>query len=254
MKKLLTVLLILSFLLALLIPASAAEQDSRRVFDKGNLLTQAEVARITASAEQAKEQADCDFYIVTYSLTPSQSSYEYRYTGEMFLSEYGRRSSENIVILVVTWDKGQYFYNYYTYGNAMRNISQKEVDYILDHEDVYDAIKGGRVTDGCCAVLGLSAQAYNGRLGVSYWIIAAVAAVIALIVGLFVCLGVWNAYKLKHASVDYPLNHYAQLELTEKKDEFAGTFITKRIIQSGGNGMGGGGSAHGGGAGHRGGR
>ena len=91
-------------------------------------------------------------------------------------------------------------------------------------------------------------------MGASYVSIAIVAAIIALAIGIGSCVAVYMAYKKKNASVDYPLERFAQLKLTEDRDEFAGTFVTRRVIQSGSGGGYGGGSAHGGGGGHRGGR
>ena len=179
--------------------------------------------------------------------------YSYRYTGEMFLMDNGLSDRENIVLLVVSKQGDTYYYDMYTYGDAYDEISQKEVDYILDHTSVYNAIKSGRVSEGACSFFAMSAEAYSGRVGVSYVIIVIVAAILALIVGAVACGAVYAAYKQKNKSVDYPLNRFANLELTDQKDQFAGTFVTKRVIQTN-SGGGGGGSFHGGGGGHRGGR
>jgi hypothetical protein len=54
--------------------------------------------------------------------------------------------------------------------------------------------------------------------------------------------------------VDYPLDQFAKLKLTGESDSFIGSFVTKRVIQSGSGGSRGGGSSHGGGGGHAGGR
>ena len=147
-----------------------------------------------------------------------------------------------------------YYYDMYTYGDASEKINAKEVEYILDHESVYNAIKSGKVADGACAFLALSAQGYLGRVGVSYWIISIVSLVIALLIGAFACGSVYAHYKQKNKSVDYPLDRFAKLQLTREKDHFNGTFVTKRVISSDNGTNGGRGSFHGGGSGHRGGR
>ena len=143
-----------------------------------------------------------------------------------------------------------YYYNMYTYGDANYDINQKEVNYILDDYDVYYNLKGGEIYDGAKAFFELSATAFEGRLGAPWILVILVSAVIALIIGLAVCAGVVASYKKKRASVDYPLEHFAKLELVHSNDIFKGSFVTKRVIQSSSSGGGG----RGGGAGHRGGR
>ena len=64
--------------------------------------------------------------------------------------------------------------------------------------------------------------------------------------------GVVAAYKHKKASVDYPLDRYATLELTKEKDSFVRQYTTRTYSPR--SSSSGGGSRHGGGGGHRGGR
>ena len=131
-------------------------------------------------------------------------------------------------------------------------INQKEVNYILDDYDVYYNLKGGEIYDGAKAFFELSATAFEGRLGAPWILVILVSAVIALIIGLAVCAGVVASYKKKRASVDYPLEHFAKLELTRERDHEIGRFVTTTIISSGSRGGHGGG--RGGGGGHAGGR
>ena len=60
-------------------------------------------------------------------------------------------------------------------------------------------------------------------------------------------------YRKKKASVDYPLDRYARLELTHESDAFVREYTT-RTYSPRSSGSSGGGSRHGGGGGHRGGR
>ena len=62
-----------------------------------------------------------------------------------------------------------------------------------------------------------------------------------------------RAYRKKKATVDYPLDRYARLELTHESDSFVREY-TNRTYSPRSSGGGGGGSRHGGGGGHRGGR
>lgn len=247
-------LLLLSTLFCL--PCMGAADSDQTVFDDAALLTPQAIENIEKTARSARETCDCDFYIATYR-TPQNTvsyGYQFQYTGEAFLSDYGLSARSNIVLLILTLDNGTYYYDMYTYGDAYSRIGQKEVDYILDDDSVFDNIKAGHLEDGACAFLQLSAKAYRGRVGVSYWVIVPVTFIISALIGIGVCAGVKVKYSMKMKSVDYPLNRFAKLELTEQNDVFKGSFVTKRIIESNPGGGGGGGSSHGGGGGHRGGR
>ncbi len=223
---------------------------SQWIYDNAVLFSDEELYKLSAVAATIRENTDCDFYIATHNSTWAIK----KYLGEDFLEDYSLSSSDNIVLLVVTLDGGEYFYNIYTYGDARNRINNKEINYILDNDAVYDNLKSGRLCEGACAYLSLSEQAYSGRLGASYWIIAAVSFVIALIIGICVCVGVKVKYGTKHKSIDYPLDRFAKMELKERQDIFVGSFVTQRVIQSSSGGGRSGGSSHGGGGGHRGGR
>lgn len=254
-KRIFVVLTVLCLLVPAVIPAQAAK-PVKLVDDYADLLSFEEEVRVENAIREASAEASCDFYVATYEIPLGivRDDSGYRYTGEDFLREYGLSSNEDIVILIVSKQGTNFYYDMYTFGDAYDRISNKEVNYILDHETVYDAIKSGRVADGVCAFLPLSAQGYLGRVGASYWIIATVSLILALLIGGFACGSVYAQYKQKNKSVDYPLDRFAKLELTRKEDHFNGTFITKRIIASNNGGGRGGGSFHGGGGGHRGGR
>ncbi|MBQ9804998.1 MAG: TPM domain-containing protein [Clostridia bacterium] len=250
------VLTVLCLLFAAAIPVSA-EKPVPLVDDYAELLSGKAQDRIETAISDASARTGCSFYMATYPIPLGivEENSEYRYTGEDFLKEYGLSQKDNIVILIVSKQGDIYYYDMYTYGAANSKISDKEVNYILDHETVYDNLKGGKLADGACSFFAMSADAYVGRVGVSYWIIAIVALIIALVIGAFACVSVYASYKQKNKSVDYPLDRYATLELTAKQDQFTGSFVTKRVISTGnGSSGGGGGSFHGGGGGHRGGR
>ena len=224
------------------------------MFDHAGLLTADSIAVISQAVYDAAEQSQCAFYVATYR-TPSNVisvNYEFMYTGEDFLAEQGLSMQDDIVLLVITLDDGAYYYDMYYYGDAPSRIPSKEVNYILDHDTVYDSLKSGELEAGSCAFLSLAAKAYCGRVGASYVVIAIVSFGIALLIGIGACAGVKTAYSMKKRSVDYPLNRFAKMELKEQNDIFVGSFVTKRVIQSSSGG--GGRSSHGGGRGHAGGR
>ena len=245
-------LLLLSLLC---LPVAGETIPDEVVFDRAELLSDAEIRAVKEAVFDAWEASDCAFYVATHKVS-AYSAMSFKYTGEDFLRDHGMSEYQTIVLLVITLDQGEYYYNMYYYGDAPRRISEKEVNYILDDDDVFSNLKGGNLTVGIDSFMGLAAKAYEGRIGVSYAIIITISLIIALIIGLIACVSVNSAYKMKKKSVDYPLDKFAKLKLTGQSDIFTGSFITKRIIQtnSGGRGGGGSGSAHGGGSGHAGGR
>ena len=253
-RGLIFILLCTLLAVALLLPASAEGQDpSQRIYDRADFLSDAEEARLEALAAEKATYGGCPIYVATHSMYV-EGYYQGRYLGEKFLRDHGLSSKSDLILLVVTLDRGTYYYDLYLYGDAWDRINSKEVDYILDADGVYDNLKGGRLEAGLTAFLGLSAQGYRGRVGVSYGVIIAVTLTISLLIGFFSCLGVYYSYKAKKKSVDYPLDQFAKLELTEESDVFVGSFVTQRVIQSSSGGGRGGGSSHGGGGGHAGGR
>jgi len=239
----------------LLFPVSgAAQPPEQAVFDRANLLTDQEEANLNALARAKCEESHCAFYVATHRVPTGVSSYSGKYIGEDFLEDHGLSEDGEIILLVITLDRGVYYYDLYLYGDAWDRVNSKERDYILDDDGVYDNIKGGQLEAGVIAFFGLAGQAYAGRVGVSYAVIITVSLIISLLIAFLACFGVYQSYKAKKKSVDYPLDQFAKLKLTDHSDVFAGSFVTRRVIQSGSGGSRGGGSSHGGGSGHGGGR
>ncbi len=236
---------------AMILPTGATVPScpEKVVYDRAGLLTVAEVNALNNAVHEAWHSAEgCAFFVTTHKMN---SQYDDIYKGVDFLRDYDRNGG-SVVVLVITLDRGTYYYDMYYYGRASRRINQREVDYILDHKDVYSNIKGGHLVEGASSFVNLSAQAYNERIaGASYGVIIAISAVISLVIAVVACIGVKSAYSMKKRSVDYPLDRFAKLELTDHQDTFMGSFVTRRVIQSN---SGGGGSSHGGGRGHAGGR
>ena len=238
-------------LMAVLILPTCALTDGQRVFDGGELLSAAEEQRIANAIANTKTPSECDFYFVTFKGTEVRRAGGREFLGDRFLRENGLSDDDTIIVLTVYRENNTYYYDVFTYGNAYSNISDKEIDYILDHPTVYDNIKGGNLAGGAESFFALSAKAYRGRVGVSYVIIGSVSLVIGALIGSVACFGVWKSYKRKKRPVEYPLDRYAKMELREQEDVFTGSFVTSRVIQSNSGGRSGGG---GGGGGHRGGR
>lgn len=248
LKKSAVLLLTLLCLVAVLAFPAAAKET--RVYDPSSMLTESEAASLAARMDELSSEYGVEFYFATYV---AENRYDDFY-GDDYCTRVQNLKGTDAVLLVVTYEKFNrtYYYNMYTYGDANYDINQKEVNYILDDYDVYYNLKGGEIHDGAKAFFELSATAFEGRLGAPWILVILVSAVIALIIGLAVCAGVVASYKKKRASVDYPLEHFAKLELTKEKDSFVREYTTRTYVPRSSGG--GGGSRHGGGGGHRGGR
>jgi uncharacterized protein len=247
LKRTAALLMLLLCLAVLALPAAAEET---RVYDPAGMLSEAEASALAARMDELSSEYGVEFYFATYV---AENRYDDFY-GDDYCTRVQNLNGTDAVLLVVTYEEFNrtYYYNMYTYGDANYDINQKEVNYILDDYDVYYNLKGGEIYDGAKAFFELSAKAFEGRLGAPWILVILVSAVIALIIGLAVCAGVVASYKKKRASVDYPLEHFAKLELTREKDSFVREYTTRTYVPR--SSSGGGGSRHGGGGGHRGGR
>ena len=254
MKKSILMLAVLLLLPAVLLTIPAAAEDQRVIFDNGGFLNTDTEEELTELALEKAEETGCDFYVVTHEMRHEDDEY----WGEDFLEDEGLSENADIIILIITLDDGTYYYDLYLYGDAWDKVPKRERNYLLDHDEVYDNLKGGRLKAGIIAFLNVGAELYEGenagyeayeksfrvKLLIFSLIIAAVLAFVA-------CFGVYKSYTAKKKSVDYPLEHFAKMDLKDKEDIFAGSFVTKRVIQTN---SGGGGGGRGGGGGHGGGR
>ncbi len=223
----------------------SAKENKKTVYDLADMLTEQETAEIENAAKKHFSDNGCSVYIVT----AKSSDGRVNYFGEHFVEEHLKGDGGDSVILIIT-DNYQRNYDIYTYGKPDRRISDSEIDDILDNPAVFDNIKGGKnYAAACTKFISMSATACEAKMGLAVilgCIFGALAAIGAII-------GIACYYKKKSRSEKYPLNQFASLQLTESNDIFAGTFITKRVINTSSGGKRGG-SFGGGGRGHRGGR
>ena len=247
--RILTILLLaLCFTVAL--PLSA--ENVGRVYDPGEMLTAAQAAELSALLDELSEANEVELYMATYYADNAADDFY----GDDYCHRVRDLEGTDAVLLVVTFEElaNTYYYDMYTYGRANTAISQKEVDYILDSYGVYTNIKGGNVAEGVRNFFEMSAKAYDGRVGEPWIKVIGISAILAMIIALAICGGVVYSYKKKKASVDYPLDQYAKLNLTKSNDNFVREYTTRTYCPRSNGNSGGGGSRHGGGGGHRGGR
>ena len=245
----------ISALLLVLICLSAsfslsAAAESGRVYDPSGMLTVSEAANLGTLLDELSAEYGVELYLATYV---ADDRYDDFY-GDDYCTRVRNLKGTDAVLLVVTYEEfnNTYYYNMYTYGEANYAINQKEVNYILDTYDVYYNLKDGNVYEGAAVFFEMSAEAFTGRVGAPIGIIVVISAIISLIIAFGVRAAVVAVYKKKKASVDYPLDRYATLELTHEEDSFVREYTTRTYVPRSSGSSGGG--RHGGGGGHRGGR
>lgn len=255
MKRIFACMMLTVLLLGVLTLGAGAEQYPEYVVsvtDKDDLLTDADEQRVNEALLAATEAAGVPICAYVFA---SEIGYDghVEYFGEDFLAEHGLSENNDLILLVVAVTYFEVYYDLYLYGDAWDKINQKERDYILDDSRVYDNLKNARIADGLCAYASVSAEAYAGRLGVSWRLILIGALIIGAVVAWLSVKGIAASYKKKNPSQSYPLDRFAKLELTHERDREIGKFVTTTIISSGSRG-GHGGGGRGGGGGHAGGR
>lgn len=247
-------LILLCLAVCLTLPLSAAE--SEQVYDPAKMLNDTETVQLEALLDRLSRENGVELYLATYDA----KSYGDKYIGDDYCDTVRDLNGTDALLLVVTHDPHdpfedyEYFYNVYTYGEAEYAVNSKEINYILDDPDVYNNLKNGYILDGCEAFFTLSAQAYTGRVGMAWSVIIFLSAAISVGIAFAVRGAVVASYRKKHASVDYPLDRFAKLELTHESDAFVREYTTRSYSPRSSSSGGGGGGRHGGGGGHRGGR
>ena len=239
----------------LCLPAMAAEGGVRsqdRVYDPAGMLTAEQAAALADRMNALSAESGVELYLATYVADYWRDDFY----GDDYCTRVKNLKGSDAVLLVVTYERlnHTYYYNMYTYGEANYAINPKEVNYVLDMDDVYYNIKSGNVAEGAEEFFVWSAKAFEGRVGVSWVLIILVSALISVVIALIVCAGIVAAYKKKRASVEYPLDRYAKLDLICEKDSFVREYVTRTYSPKSDSSGGGSGRRHGGGGGHRGGR
>jgi hypothetical protein len=110
-----SIIIALAALFALSLVSCGKVECESNVYDYADLLSSVDEQRIQKIAENVSETS---FFVATHNST----SFLDILTGDELLSRWGYSMSDNIVILVITFDKGAYYYDLYTYGMAERRI------------------------------------------------------------------------------------------------------------------------------------
>lgn len=246
MMKKLSLIFVFVLASALLLPVTvSASSNESRIHDTARIITE-DKAKIETALSDFESECGVPIRLVT---TLGDNSYT--------LSELGFVYGENLIVLEINYNYYTDTYYYYldTFGDAYYEISDSEVDRILDARAVYDNIKNGKFGDGVSAFTRLTSKAYRGKLQEPFWNTLLVSFILALIAGGITVGCVIYKYKRKLKSPTYPLDRYATLNLTrdECSDMFIGSTVSRVRINTS-SGRSGGGSRGGSGGGRRGGR
>ena len=176
------------------------------------------------------------------------------YDQDTFMSHYAFSSSDDLLLLIVFYDreKTTWYYDLYTFGRAADEITGRAVDDLLDAENVYNNLKSGYTEAGLRAFFPLAAEAVLTQRKAPVGKVVAFSLVGALLIGGVAVLIVVLRYRMKIKPTNYPLDRYATLKPGAANDVFTGSTVTSHTVSSSSDGGSGGG--RGGGGGHRGGR
>lgn len=254
-KQHLFLLCVCLFLMLTAVLPAGAETAVPYLTDQADLLTVTQEKELSEQAEQLSGRLGIRVAMYVYS-SPYESD---NFIGEDFLQLHGMSVSDDLILLIVKQETPQYanesyYYDLYLYGLGETKITQEEVDPLLDDQNVFTNLKTGKIDAGLRGYLNaVDSYASNGVDRPNPFLKALVWALpVSLAAGLIACVCVKVSYSMKRKSVDYPLDRFAKLQLTEESDVFVGKHVTRRTVSSSSSGSGGG--SRGGGRGHAGGR
>lgn len=222
---------------------SANSVENSRFIDEDNYVTSADGIKLEQRLRKAEENTGVAFRVYVYEYS-AYSGYVDMYDYERIVGE----SFDNLVLLVVSYEYGEYYYELFTKGSAHTGISDKEVNKILDNGEVYDNIKSGKLYEGIDSFITLAEKAALGKLRNSFKSVFITSLIISIIVGTVATVCVALKYRKKLHSVSYPLEKYARLNLSVANDNFKNKTVTRvRVKDSSSSSRSGGGRSFSGG-------
>ena len=225
MKKLLLVFFVISVFFTLVAFPSFASGENR-LYDKADIIEN----DFQLEEKLSDFEAECGILLIVVTT---------EYYGGFSLAELGINYSTDAIILEITKDLT---YSIFTYGSATGEITNDEVDRILDNSAVYDNIKSGRLDAGISAFIKSTKTAYLGRLQEPLYVTVIVSAAIALVITGIIAVIIIYKHKRKAKAPSYPLEKYASMIIEESlcSDMFIGSSITRTRVSSSSSRSGGG--------------
>lgn len=237
--------LLLAFVLLSLavLPAAAVGGTADTcVIDEDGLLAENEKADIAAALSSVDTDCQLVFYIYKYRGYYASEGDFYRYDVI--------DKPKNVLLLEVCKEPDEYTFVVHHFGETEK-ISSGEMEYL---EDLIETdVKAGRFVLGATTFAEKGKKAFEGKL-CPWGRMFAIGAVIALFAAGIPAVCVVVSYRRKKRGETYPLNRFANLDLTERDDVCLGTSVTRTLVESSssrggfsGGGFSGGGRSGGGG-------
>ena len=250
MKTKICILVLILIFTSLFFTASPLAAADRFIDETGSF--NASHAQIEEKLNEISKDGNYLFFIYVYQNDdPSENVW-----GEDLLPKFGISYHTDAVLLTLKLERGEWFCDIYTYGRAYDSVSNAEIDYLCEDGGIFDCIKTQSAEVGLLDYIDFVGRAVKGN-AIPFIRRLWVPLFFGIIGGLIAFLCVFIPYKRKVRSDCYPLKEFTKLNLTFSRDDFAGSFVTRRHAprsSSGGRGGGSRGGGRGGGGGHRGGR
>ncbi len=242
-KRILLFLITIVCIFALNTLVISASTSSSRLNDKEGYITKVDAVQIEEKLKSAEESTGVAFRVYVYEYSSTE--------GYVDMYDYEREVGESftdLVLLVISYEYGEYYYELFTKGTANTAITDKEVNKILDNDMVYDNIKSGKLYDGINAYVTLAQTAVEGKLRNSFKNVFIPSLVISLMIAIGASVGVMLKYRKKLHSESYPLDRYAKLDLSVANDNFITKTVSRVRVRDSSSSSGGGGRSSGGGS------
>lgn len=217
-----------------------------RIFDDGDLISIEHEQKLEEKIQAAEEKCGVPIRIYTYEY----SSFEGHRDMYDYESEVGE-SFDDLILLIISYEYGEYYYELFTKGSPDSDITDKEADKILDNKSVYKNIKSGNLYDGIDAYITLLETAVTGTLRNNFKSVLISSLVISAVVATAVAVWIILKYRKKLHSESYPLERYAKLDLVISNDNFITKTVTRTRVHTSSGSSGGGRSSGGGSRGRR---
>ena len=191
------------------------------LIDNGGYINDADEVVLQNRLREVEESTGVAFRVYVYTCHSSSDYidiYDYeRIVGEKF---------DDLVLLTVSYEYGTYYYEFFKKGSPDTDITEKEIGRILDNKGVYDNIKSGKLYEGIDEYITLAEKALSGKLRNSFKSVFVPAFIISLAVAVGASVYVFFKYRKKLHAASYPLEKYANLNLSIADDHFVTKTVT----------------------------
>ena len=254
-------LLLLAGLLLLALPALAANTEER-VFDRANLFTAAEETELRTAITAFQKATGMDFVVVTSSEAHGDASQQQIADAFYEQGGFGLDSDHSGALYYIDMYARQEYIS--TTGAMIDYMTDARIEQALDASN--PNLRAGRYADAAQAMLakvqqfvksGIPEGQYRYDVVTGQMLTARhkaltstemlVGGALSLLIGFIFTLGVKSRYKLKGSTYHYEYAANANVKMTESRDDYLRTTVTRTRKapppNAGGGGFGGGGGS-----------